>query len=112
MKLEEAGFRNIRIDEAGDCTFPGYYREQRRPECRSALARIRGVVGGRLGQIVDHAAIGAYARGLVSYILVRAEKPLYAAVQVPISCPAAEPAPCLELSQPAPWAAQGCGLGV
>ncbi len=111
-KLEAAGFRNIQIDEAGEYTFPGYYREQRRPECRSALARIRGVVGGRLGQIVDHAAIGAYARGLVSYILVRAEKPLCASVQVPISCPAAAAAPCVELSQPVPWPAQGCALGV
>lgn len=111
MKLAGAGFRNIRIDEAGAHTFPGYYQEQRRRECRSALARIRGVIGGRLGQIIDHAAMGAYARGLVSYILVRAEKPLYVSIQVPMGYPAV--APCPATPQPAAWVAPSlCGLAV
>lgn len=105
MKLAAAGFRNIRIDEAGQHTFPGYYQEQRRPECRSALARIRGIVGGRLGQVVDHAAIGAYTRGLVSYILVRAEKPACCSVQVPVSYPA----PGSGVTQSAPSAAGRTG---
>jgi SAM-dependent methyltransferase len=74
-KLERCGFGGLAIQEAGALTFPGYYAEQRRPECRKELARIRGFVGGRLGQIVDVVAIKAYDAGLIDYILVRAEKP-------------------------------------
>lgn len=59
----------------GALTFPGYYTEQRRPECRRELACIRGFVGGRIGQIVDVVAIKAYEAGLIDYILVHAEKP-------------------------------------
>jgi len=39
------------------------------------LAQIRGFVGGKLGQIVDVAALKAYDMGLAEYILVRAQKP-------------------------------------
>jgi hypothetical protein len=53
---------------------PGYYAEQRRPECRRELARIRGFVGGRLGQIVDGVALKAYNAGLIDYIWARGEK--------------------------------------
>lgn len=74
-KLGRCGFVNIKVEEVGALTFPGYYLEQRRPECRRELARIRGFVGGRIGQIVDMAAIRAYEAGLVDYVLVQAEKP-------------------------------------
>lgn len=74
-KLERCGFGQIVVQEAGELTFPGYYAEQRRPECRRELARIRGFVGGRVGQIVDVVAIQAYRAGLVGYILARACKP-------------------------------------
>jgi ubiquinone/menaquinone biosynthesis C-methylase UbiE len=74
-KLTRCGFGQISVKEVGEFTFPGYYAEQRRPECRRELARIRGFVGGQLGQIVDVVAIKAYQAGLVDYILVRAEKP-------------------------------------
>lgn len=74
-KLRRAGFGSIVIEEVGALTFPGYYREQRRPECRRELARIRGFVGGRIGQIVDVVAIKAYEAGLIDYLLVHAEKP-------------------------------------
>jgi len=75
QKLRRAGFGEITIQEVGALTFPGYYYEQRRPECRRQLAQIRGFVGGKLGQIVDVAAFQAYDMGLVEYVLVRARKP-------------------------------------
>jgi ubiquinone/menaquinone biosynthesis C-methylase UbiE len=73
-KMMSSGLTNVTLEEVGRLTYPGYYREQRRPECRRELARIRGFVGGRLGQIADVAAFKAYQMGLVEYVLVRAEK--------------------------------------
>lgn len=73
-KLVRSGFSNITIEEVGHLAIPGYYHEQRRPECRRELTKIRGFVGGRLGQIVDIAAFKAYQMGLIGYLLVRAEK--------------------------------------
>jgi ubiquinone/menaquinone biosynthesis C-methylase UbiE len=74
QRLAAHGFSRIEATEVGEHVIPGYYREQRRKEVRSELARIRGFVGGRLGQVIDHALIWAYRRRLVEYILVRAEK--------------------------------------
>jgi len=74
-RLASHGFRRVEVTEIGESVIPGYYREQRRLEVRRELARIRGFVGGRLGQIIDHVLIWAYRRGLVDYVLVRAEKP-------------------------------------
>jgi len=75
QRLAVSGFSNVEVIEVGENVIPGYYREQRRKEVRRELARIRGFVGGRLGQIIDHVLILAYRRGLVEYVLVRAEKP-------------------------------------
>jgi ubiquinone/menaquinone biosynthesis C-methylase UbiE len=74
-KLASHGFINIEVTEVGESVIPGYYREQRRFEVRCELARIRGFVAGRLGQIIDHVLIWTYRRRLVEYVLVRAEKP-------------------------------------
>jgi hypothetical protein len=73
-RLAAHGFSRVEVREVGSLVIPGYYREQRRKEVRRELARIRGLVGGRLGQIIDHMLIWAYRRQLVEYILVRAEK--------------------------------------
>jgi microcystin synthetase protein McyJ len=73
-RLAACGFSNVQVTEVGEKVIPGYYREQRRKEVRRELARIRGFVGGRLGQIIDHVLILAYRRDLVEYVLVRAEK--------------------------------------
>lgn len=73
-KLKQAGFEKGEIREVGKFTFPGYYFEQRRPECRRELARIRGFIAGRLGRIIDEVAFKAYTMGLVEYVLVSAEK--------------------------------------
>jgi microcystin synthetase protein McyJ len=74
-RLRAHGFTAIEVTEVGEHVIPGYYREQRRLEVRRELARIRGFVAGRLGQIIDHVLIWAYRRRLVEYVLVRAEKP-------------------------------------
>src|SRR5262249_44894213 len=73
-KLAAHGFSCIEVSEVGSLVIPGYYREQRRTEVRRELARIRGFVGGRLGQAIDHLLMWAYKRRLVEYVLVRAEK--------------------------------------
>jgi ubiquinone/menaquinone biosynthesis C-methylase UbiE len=73
-KLRRSGFKNISIEEVGALTIPGYYFEQKRPATRRAISKIRGFVGGRLGFIIDVAVYKAFQRGLLEYILVRAEK--------------------------------------
>jgi erythromycin 3''-O-methyltransferase len=73
-RLAAHGFERVEVREVGALVIPGYYREQRRKEVRSELARIRGFIGGRLAQVIDHILIWAYRRRLVEYVLVRAEK--------------------------------------
>jgi hypothetical protein len=63
------------VEEVGRLTIPGYYREQRRPETIRELTRIRGVMAGRLGWVIDVAVLKAYEMGLMEYVFVRAEKP-------------------------------------
>src|SRR6185295_2226072 len=70
-RLAAHGFSRIEVVEVGVQVIPGYYREQRRKEVRRELARIRGFVAGRLGQIIDHLLIWTYRRRLVEYVLVR-----------------------------------------
>jgi ubiquinone/menaquinone biosynthesis C-methylase UbiE len=74
-KMRRAGFVNVEVEEVGRLTIPGYYREQRRPETVRELTKIRGVVAGRLGWVIDVAVLKAYEMGLMEYVFVRAEKP-------------------------------------
>jgi microcystin synthetase protein McyJ len=74
-QMEGAGFTNVTVEEVGRLTIPGYYREQRRPETIRELTKIRGVVAGRLGWVIDIAVLKAYEMGLMEYVFVRAEKP-------------------------------------
>ena len=73
--MRRAGFVNVEVEEVGRLTIPGYYREQRRPETIRELTKIRGVVAGRLGWVIDIAVLKAYEMGLMEYVFVRAEKP-------------------------------------
>ena len=73
--MRRAGFANAQVEEVGRLTIPGYYREQRRPETVRELTKIRGVVAGRLGWVIDVAVLKAYEMGLMEYVFVRAEKP-------------------------------------
>ena len=73
--MERAGFGNVEVEEVGRLTIPGYYREQRRPETIRELTKIRGVVAGRLGWVMDVAVLKAYEMGLMEYVFVRAVKP-------------------------------------
>jgi ubiquinone/menaquinone biosynthesis C-methylase UbiE len=72
-KMRRVGFKNVAIEEVGALTIPGYYFEQRRPETIREITKIRGFVAGRLGGIIDVALYQAFKKGLVEYILVRAE---------------------------------------
>jgi microcystin synthetase protein McyJ len=73
--MARAGFANVEVEEVGALTIPGYYREQRRPETIRELTKIRGVVAGRLGWVIDVAVLKAYEMGLMEYVFVRAERP-------------------------------------
>jgi microcystin synthetase protein McyJ len=73
--MGRAGFSNVEVEEVGALTIPGYYREQRRPETIRELTKIRGVVAGRLGWVIDIAVLKAYEMGLMEYVFARAEKP-------------------------------------
>jgi ubiquinone/menaquinone biosynthesis C-methylase UbiE len=73
-KMAGVGFREIEIQEVGDLTIPGYYREQTRPEIVRETTRIRGFIAGRLGVLIDFAVYLAYRSELLEYILVRAVK--------------------------------------
>jgi ubiquinone/menaquinone biosynthesis C-methylase UbiE len=77
--MRRLGFVGVSVEEVGRLTIPGYYREQRRPEVIRELTRIRGVVAGRLGWIMDIAVLKAYEMGVMEYVFVRAEKPSAAA---------------------------------
>lgn len=74
-RMLRSGFANVEVEEVGRLTIPGYYREQRRPETIRELTKIRGVVAGRLGWVIDIAVLKAYEMGLMEYVFVRAEKP-------------------------------------
>lgn len=73
-KLQCSGFRNITIQEVGAFTIPGYYFEQMRQGTKSALRKIRGFIGGRLGILIDVAVYQSFRMGLLEYVFVRAEK--------------------------------------
>jgi ubiquinone/menaquinone biosynthesis C-methylase UbiE len=72
--LSSAGFRMSDAQVVSDRTFPGYYREQCRPERRREVTRIRGFIGGRIGHILNVAIHGVHVARLVDYVLVRAER--------------------------------------
>jgi SAM-dependent methyltransferase len=74
-RLEAAGFAGVQIREVGGAVYPGYYREQARPEVKAELKKRRGFVAGRLGHVIDVVAYRAYTSGLAEYALIRAVKP-------------------------------------
>src|SRR5262245_10218691 len=52
-RLEAAGFAVTSTEDVSARTFPGYYREQCRPQRRREVTRIRGFVGGRVGHVLN-----------------------------------------------------------
>jgi len=73
-KMEQAGFREVTIDEIGADVIPGYYREQMRPETIHAISKIRGFMLARLGLLLDVAVYRGFTMGLLEYVLVRGVK--------------------------------------
>lgn len=75
-KLEAAGFRDIKIENVGQYTIPGYYHCHRRPEEVSAMKKIRGFWKGIVGGfLIDVGVYGAFKFGVVEYVFVKAVKP-------------------------------------
>jgi ubiquinone/menaquinone biosynthesis C-methylase UbiE len=71
QKMQEAGFKDIEIQEIGASVIPGYYFEQMRPETIRAISRIRGFVLARFGLLLDVAVYRGFTMGLLEYVLVR-----------------------------------------
>ena len=75
-KLTAIGFRNVKIDNVGKHTIPGYYYEHRRPESLKEIYYIRGFWKGIVGgYLIDRGVFDTYRRGLCEYIMLVAEKP-------------------------------------
>ncbi len=73
-KLVQAGFKNIIIKEVGKSVIPGYYYEQRRKVVRKDLRKIRGLILTELSFFIDYFVLKSFKKGLIEYILVKAEK--------------------------------------
>ena len=71
QKMEEAGFKEIEIQETGASVIPGYYFEQMRPETITAISKIRGFALARLGLLLDVAVYRGFTMGLLEYVIVR-----------------------------------------
>ncbi len=71
QKMQEAGFKDIGIQEIGASVIPGYYFEQMRPETIRAISKIRGFALARLGLLLDVAVYRGFTMGLLEYVLVR-----------------------------------------
>jgi ubiquinone/menaquinone biosynthesis C-methylase UbiE len=71
LKMDEAGFEEVELDEIGASVIPGYYHEQMRPESIRAITRIRGFALARLGLLLDIAVYRGFTMGLLEYVLVR-----------------------------------------
>jgi ubiquinone/menaquinone biosynthesis C-methylase UbiE len=71
LKMLEAGFEEVEIEEIGASVIPGYYFEQMRPETIRAISKIRGFALARLGLLLDIAVYRGFTMGLLEYVLVR-----------------------------------------
>ncbi len=71
-ELHASGFVQPELELAGARTFPGYYREQCRPEFRREMERLQGRALARVGMVINYAAMAAYRRGIIDYVFVRA----------------------------------------
>ncbi len=73
-RMEKIGFKNITVKEVGKYTIPGYYAETTRPENVKQLEKIRGYFAAHAGWVIDYFLLKAFEKGLIEYVLVRAEK--------------------------------------
>jgi len=73
-KMMNNGFKRIVIKQMGALTIPSYYHEQHRLKTRRELARIRGWFAAYPGHIIDYVVYELYRRGMLEYLIIRAEK--------------------------------------
>jgi cyclopropane fatty-acyl-phospholipid synthase-like methyltransferase len=74
--LERAGFRAVRIEEAGEDTIPGYFHEGRKPANVRRMRAIRGFWVTQASLWIDYFTYRLFRRGLLEYVFVFAEKPV------------------------------------
>jgi len=74
--LENCGFTSVDVEVVTKSVIPGYIAENRKPENRKEIYRIRGPIWGPLSDYLDDFVEWLYKRDLVDYILVKAQKPL------------------------------------
>lgn len=73
-KLKKKGFKNITIEDIGARVIPGYVMFQRKKETRRKLKNVRGTLVTYGGLLIDHFMYQIYKKGIMTYVLVRAEK--------------------------------------
>lgn len=74
--LERVGFRDVRIEEAGENTIPGYFEEGRKPANVRRMRAIRGFWVTQASLWIDYFTYRLFQRGLLEYVFVFAEKPV------------------------------------
>lgn len=74
--LERVGFRNVRVEEAGETTIPGYFEEGRKPANVRRMRAIRGFWVTQASLWIDYFTYLLFRRGLLEYVFVFAERPI------------------------------------
>lgn len=72
--IESIGFKNVTVEYVGAKTIPGYCIEACKPENVREQVKIRGRFAVRIWNLVDRLLLYIFKKGLVEYVLVRAEK--------------------------------------
>ena len=74
--LESTGFIRISMEFLGAQTIPGYFWGHRKFSVMREVRKVRGFLKGVLGGfVIDYAVYWLYRRGLMEYVVYRAEKP-------------------------------------
>ena len=74
FKLERSGFTNVDIEVVSKYAYPGYYKEQIKPQTRKSMYKIRGNLIARASLSIDFVTYMLYKFGLIGYILISAKK--------------------------------------
>lgn len=73
--LGQIGFSNADVQQVAEKTIPQYVREQYTWRHYRELSKVRGTLTASGGLLIDALVALAYARGILGYILVQADKP-------------------------------------
>jgi ubiquinone/menaquinone biosynthesis C-methylase UbiE len=73
--LERVGFREVRVEGAGEDVIPGYFEEGRKPLNVKRMRAIRGFWVTQASLWIDYFTYRLFRRGLLEYVFAFAEKP-------------------------------------